>query len=136
MTPPPPPPNKEVSVTQKAEDVAKKLLEVTRNNEIKWSRTTKTSFLTANNDTRVDAAFIGELKGKSFIIYEASFLTSYDGDSYQWTSSIELALLDNNGHPMWTFPSTKYHWDLYSAVVLKGCDVEQALDEILGEDWI
>ncbi|MFN0080623.1 MAG: hypothetical protein ACKVY0_29495 [Prosthecobacter sp.] len=133
-----------MSITDKAEQAVKKLLEATRENLIEWERSP-----IRDNIEVLGLIFVGQFQGKKFAVFKRklplpppappSYGLPPPMSAFAFTLSPgpprtevnEIALLDSVKTILWVFPETKYTDDLYRVVHLKACKIEETLDEIV-----
>jgi hypothetical protein len=123
-----------MTLNEKAEKTILKLLKLTRNDEIVWSRSKDISQLPHGTNDSVEAFYTAKQGDMRFRAYEASFQVSYDGETYHWTTEPRVEIIDFDGAVIWRLPKSTAMWDLLETVQLKAGSVEQGLDQFLNDD--
>ncbi len=120
-----------MSIQDKAHGTVIKLLQLTLRRELEWNRITDTRILTHGTDDVVPVAYTTSLAGNLFALFQARFRTMDGDENIYWTDRVVLRLIDEDGRPIWEFPSMAPTTTLLRKVELQATGVEARLDEIL-----
>ena len=120
-----------MTLTEKALKTVEKLLELTQEDKITWSRFTDTRFLTQGTNLYINIAYKTEHAGSFFRAYEERYQTMDADDRVNWTGNPRIDLTDSNGLLLWELPFTSSTWDLLRAIQVKAGKVEDKLDDFL-----
>ena len=123
-----------MNLNEKAEKTVSKLLKLTRENELDWSRSKFFLTLFVGSDERVNAVYTANHGEVRFRVYEASYQTSPDGVSLHWTSEPRVEIVDYDETVLWRLPRTAEMWDLLETIKVKAGKVEETLDQFLSDE--
>ncbi|MEN3941890.1 hypothetical protein WJU23_11395 [Prosthecobacter sp. SYSU 5D2] len=123
-----------MNIKEKSEAAISSILAATRNGDINWVRVDDPPELNDNTEDIVKTAYYGKHKSQSLAVYTLLAKRWLDEDYYVWDSTATVAICAGR-KPVWEFPYTIFTEDLHEAVVLKGCDIEGKLEELIDEDF-
>ena len=124
-----------MNLNEKAEKTIRKLLKLTRENQLSWARSKDIWEATRGSDDRVEAFYTAKHGEVRFRVYEASYQASHDGESLYWTSEPRVEIIDFDGAVVWRLPKSSEMWDLLETVKVKAGNVEESLDQFLDGDF-
>lgn len=122
-----------MSLQEKAAQTTRKLLALTQDRLIEWDKITDTRSITRGTDDDVEVAYEASVQGTDFVIYEASYRTSDDGERIYWNSRVCVDMVDGSGIRIWQLPESPGMWDLLEAVKVSEGNIEGKLDDFLDD---
>lgn len=121
-----------MTLQDKAQKTVDKLLAMTQDRELQWSRIPDSAALAFGTDDFIEVAYEAEHAGSHFVIYESRFKNMDENERMYWDNRVELNLVDDNRAVLWQLPRMSSLWSLLEAVRVRGGGVEEKLDSFLG----
>lgn len=118
----------------KVQKVIHKLIKATADGEISWSISHNSSVKLEEDGELIGKAYTTNYMGRIFRMYAFKYLMYQpDFDKFYKTTSKNLELIDFQNEVLWIFPFDNSINDLYDMVRYKVANVDQLLDDLLGE---
>lgn len=118
----------------KVQKVIHKLIKATAEGEISWSISHNSSVKLEEDGELIGKAYTTNYMGRIFRMYAFKYLMYQpDFDKFYKTTSKNLELIDFQNEVLWIFPYDNSINDLYDMVRYKVANVDQLLDDLLGE---
>lgn len=123
-----------MNLNEKAANTVRKLLKLTRENKIAWSRSTDTHHVTRGSDDRVTVVYTAKYAEVRFRVYEASYQDTMDGETLYWSHEPRVEIIDYDETVVWSLPRVSEMLDLLETIRVKSGNVEESLDKFLNEE--
>lgn len=124
--------DKEINITS----IVNKLIQLTRSGELKWDRDPfPSSSVLIDGDDMVNIVYVAEYKNRFLRLFERKY-KDFDSDeeTFTWTSTVILELIDRNCVREWIFPFKNTMWDLLEAVQYQTADVKGFLENFMNNE--
>ena len=122
-----------MTLNEKAAQTVRKLLRLTQDGTMDWSRT-DADFITRGTDDIIDVAYMGEHSNTHFLVYELRSRCWDENERAYWSNSVVVDLVTPRGELLWRVPQQQAMWDLLEAVRVRAGKVEEKLDTFLNEE--
>lgn len=123
-----------MNLNEKAKKTVQKLLKLTRDNQVTWSRSTDTRHITRGTNDLAQVAYTARHENLRFRVYEARSQACPDGESLYWISEPRVEIIDFEDVLVWRLPMSAEMWDLLQTIEVKATGVDEGLDEFLNEE--
>jgi len=110
-----------------------RLVEDTSAGRITWQREQPPAIPRTHTEEYTGAVYVTTIKGQKFRLSPLRYRWYTDEDSFVWTDTVALELVDEHGTIVWRFPQSPQIPQLLETVQYASSGIERIIDDVLAE---
>jgi len=119
--------------TSKTDRFLNRLIEDTRSDKITWQREQPPDIPRTGTEEYAGAVYLTTIKGQRFRLSPLRYQYHMDENSYIWTDTVALELVDEHDTVVWRFPQSPQIPQLLETVQYASSGIERIIDDVLAE---